>query len=189
MRLVSRFCIDLGQLARGDVRLSAAVKPVLSVRSAYVMFSLMRLTGGSDPSVPIAVARAQSPERLVSKLPDGFSALELHAQCLRLICPAAVPVSSPETAAHMLCLFLANAPASYRRFSLCCTHYLPLRIQLSWPMGIPKPDGTTGWHHDAELELDGMQALAGLLQGCVVMHNMSAAFVSEPTNHIDVFRL
>ena len=188
LRLESEFPIDLGELVRGEERLSAAAEPVLGVRSAVICCSLVWLTGGMEPRVACDTATALHAERLVSKLPAGFAALEMHAQCITVNCSAAVQVPTPEAAAWELCLFFAHAPLSYRRFSLCWEDAVPLRVHLSWPLGFAEP-GSTALARQGRLAFDSMDALAKQLQDCAVTLNMTVAVCDAPKKHVVVSRL
>lgn len=111
--------LDLGALARANDRLIAALQSVLSVCANVVCCSLEVLNPRPEPHEANDVGSIRYAERLASKQPAGFSGLELHTERIAIFCKTAVEMPSKAAAAWELCVFFANAPRSYRRFSLC----------------------------------------------------------------------
>ena len=106
------YSIDLTELSCGARWLDPAAKPVLTVDSRAVCFSLVRLASG----------------QFVDRLPAGFSALNMHTGSVTIQCsiaPSRMRMPTPEEVARELCLVFAAAPASYRRFSLTCDDVFP----------------------------------------------------------------
>jgi hypothetical protein len=125
---------------------------------------------------------------LVGKLPAGFSALELHTQCITLNCSVALPEAGPEDAARELCLFFARAPASYRQFSVFWRLDLPLQFRLSWPLGIADPGGTA-LARQGRVAFANIQSLAECMHVHAASHYMSITVAEEPMRHLGVVRL
>ena len=197
--------IDLGELAQGGKRLSAAAAPVLSVRSARICCRLEWTTGGPEHRVASDAATAVSAGRLVSRLAPGFVALDMFAYSMTISCSSTVQEPTPAAAARELCLFFAHAPPSYRRFSLCWVdenmvdvdddsvdEYWEddrrLRVHLFWPRGSAEP-GSTASAGEGEVAFDGVEELAENMHSCAVAHGMTVAVIETPTKHVVVTRL
>ena len=144
LRLESGYPMNLGQLVHGEARLTASPAPTLIVRSPIVSCSLEAMIGGPDPHAAHDPATAPHAEQFISKLPAGIAALEMHAQRVSINCGAAVQEIAPEAAALVVCLFVASAPVSYRRFSLYWPDQVPLYVNLLWPLS-----SCRGWQADA----------------------------------------
>ena len=189
LRLESLYPIDLGELvARGGIRLTAAAStPVLSALSAVVCCSLDRLPRGSGGNVADVGAEPVT-DRLVSKLPAGFGALQVCAQCITIKCSVALLEAGPEDAARELCLFFDRAPASYRRFSvLWMVVKVPLQFRLSWPLGIADPGGTA-LARQGRVAFDSVEALAECMQIYAAALRMKVIVSEEPMRHLSVVR-
>ena len=169
LHLESGYPVDLAELARGQEPLTAASNAVLSVRSGVICCSLEWLAGDGRND-------ASAPRRLASKLPAGFTGLELEAQCVTINCSAAAPLPDPVAAAWELGLFFAHTPPSYRRFSLRWRQgaRLPLRVHLSWPLGVAEP-GSTALARQGRVAFTGPDEIARHLRDCARLHGMSVA--------------
>ncbi len=84
--LESGYPIDLGELAQGGERRTAAAEPTLVVRSEVICCSLEWMTGGAEPRAVCDTATGLHAERLVSRLPAGFAALEMCAMRMTVNC-------------------------------------------------------------------------------------------------------
>jgi len=121
----------------------------------------------------------------ISKLPAGFSALELHAPCVTIVHPDLIRGwnLSSLSAAYTLCMIFKWAPSSYRRFSLCWTNDVALHIR----RGIAaRPKGSSD---DNVLQV-ASTVLADNMRECAVHLDMSVTVIREAgTNRIDLNRL
>ncbi len=179
LRLHSRLFVDLEDLRRWDDRLRASPRPTLTVTSPVVVCNLDMLTRLPE-TVNDDTVRALYAEQLISKLPAGFGALEMHATAIKLCFSDPVPAPTAEVAAQNLGQFYAKAPASYRMFSLFWADDEPLFVRLAWPMPDEAKYPIVGF--------SGAEALAMHLQRYLVEHDMNAAAVSEPTQGVVVTR-
>ena len=169
---------DVGSLRRG---LSAAVVPVLAVRAATINCNC----GQSAPSSVNAT-------RHVSRLPDGFSALELETPHITVVLQHVVHDVTPTVAARHLCRFFAGAPPSYRRFSVYWAGGRPLRVHLKGSSAA-RADGSVATDLcDVEpVAFDTVAALAVQLKDCAKSENIGVAvhIVEEPMQGTVVVRL
>ena len=185
LQLDAGYPIDLSELSSGQERLTAAAGPVLTVRSPVVCCSLEWVT---DERVCQQADNSTTVRRLFSKLPAGFAALELDAQCITINCSVAYQCADPTAAAWELGQFFAHAPPSYRRFSLRWNDGgLPLRVHLSWPLGLVEPNGTA-LARQGRVTFDGAEALAARLRGCAEMHAMAITCTGPPLNQVVMVR-
>ncbi len=181
--LESGYPVDLGELAQGQERLTAAAAPTLVVRSEVICCSLEWMTGGAEPRAVRDTETGLHAERLVSRLPAGFAALEMSAMRMTVNCSTAVQVPTPEAAALELCLFLAHAPATYRRFTLCWVDNLAMFVDLTWPLGFAEPA------LQPRVAFSDANALAEHLRNCAATLNMSVALHAAPTTYVVMTRL
>ncbi len=192
LRLESGRLIDLGDLAQGEKRLSMATGPTLAVRAGVVLCRLERMVGGAEPHAAHDTATALHAEQFLSRLPARFAALEMHSQRIAIHCDAAVQEPTPEAAALQLCLFFAHAPASYRHFSLRWPNdlplYVPLYVNLSWPLDIAGA-GSTALVGCGRVAFDRMDLLAKHFKSCAATLNMSVVMTKQPTKRITLSRL
>ena len=162
MHIESGYPVDVAELARWTSGLMAAGQPVLTVRSAAICFSLQQPHGG---------LRAEH-------LPAGFSALEMHTGDLTIQRREGSP--RPEDpleecaagAARELCLVLADAPSSYRRFSLRCHAVITLFIHI-----LEHDDRPAA--RQGRLARVQAEELAEHLQDCAGAHMMGFALVED----------
>jgi len=189
LRLQSGYPLDLGELARGQERLAAAVHPSLHVRAPVVCCSLEWVTDERAPQHRDSDGTtATITRRLVSTLPAGFTALELDAHCVTINCSVAYQSADPPAAAWELGQFFAHAPPSYRRFSLRWNaNSLPLRVHLSWPLGAEEQN-STALARQGRVTFDGAKDLAERLRGCAEMHGMAVMYTGSPVNQIVIVR-
>ncbi len=182
LRLESGRPIHLGELASGNKRLIAAAAPVLTVTSPELFCSLGECTTDENScSASSSAGFAPGVVKLASKLPAGFSALEMRNMYhLHIDCGAAVDVASPVAAARALCLLFSNAPASYRRLSLCCHDSIDVYLTWSTSMMGPGHDESVLPHGDMLVSFDDVQRLAELLQDCVATHGLSVYIDEGP---------
>ena len=183
LRLESERPIDLGELVSGRKRLSAAAAPMLTVSSAEVYWSLRECTTGEMNSCSASSSAGFEPStvRLASELPAGFSALEMqNVRHLHIDCGTALQVASPADAARALCLLLSNAPASYRRLSLCFHDCTDVHLDLLAPVANTEHDESAS-HDGYTLDsFDDVQELVELLQDCVATHGLSVSVDKGP---------
>ncbi len=172
--------ITLAAVGSWHQRLRAAVGAALIVRAGNIECKCRR-----------SILDDGDAFRLVSHLPDGFSAMEMRLDMrtpLITVNPQTVMDQTTQAAAawHLLCFF-AMAPASYRRFSVFWTEDLPLKITVC---GKPadEPPGM-GIHCLEFVAFDTADALAGHMRARAVQHNMSVTVVEEPTKGIILTRL
>ncbi len=186
LRFESGDPIGLGELVSGKKQLSAAgTAPVLTVTSPELYCSL-----GECMTVEIRAGAARrsagfapSAVKLASKLPAGFSALELRSMYhLHIDCGAAVDAAlpAPAAAARALCLLLSNAPASYRRLSLCCHESMDIYLDLSAPMADTEHDESASRDGYMPVSFDDVQRLVELLQDCVATHGLRISVDEGP---------
>ena len=149
--LESGYPIDLGELAQGEERLAAAAAPSLVVRSEIICCSLEWMTGGAEPRAVRDTAIGVHAERLVSRLPAGFAALEMCAMRMTVNCSTAVQLPTPGSAAVELCLYFAHAPATYRQVTLCWVDNLAMFVDLTWPWVLQSLHCSRGWHLTARM--------------------------------------
>ena len=156
----STYSIDPTELSCGARWLSAVSKPVLTLVSGAVCFSLVRLASGLH----------------TERLPAGFSALDMHTGSITIQCsnaPSRLRLPTPEEAARELCLIFAGAPASYRRFSVHCSTIFALIIHLAAPGGRLQPrQGLSATVYS--------KVLAEHMRACAGEHGMSIAVLEEP---------
>ena len=189
MRLASWHPIDPGELTRHyrtadeELQLSAAACPVLTLRSPVLCFGMAWKISVADPYP--APTRT---ERLASKLPPGFAALEMHTSCICIKCSVEMPVPTLRSAAWELSWFLANAPLSYRRFSLFCDDALP-QIQLRGGNRVKWGFTADDDQRHRRVSHNGVEQLAEHLKDCAAMQNMSVAVMETPIRHISIVRL
>ena len=171
--------MDLGELVFGRKRLSAAAAPVLTIALSRIECSLGDCTTGEVERRGCTVPPIAT--RLASRLPAGFTALELqHLFRISIDCGAALHEASPAAAACALCLLLSNAPSSYRRLSLCCQDSLYVDLTLSSPT-------SSEYHSDVIpstetlVPFDDVQELVVLLRDCAATHGLSVC-VDERTD-------
>jgi len=154
------YSIDLTELSSGGRWLDAAAKPVLIVKTHAVCFSLVRLASGL----------------FADQLPAGFSALDMHTGSITIQCsvaPSRIRMPTLEEVARELFQLFADAPTSYRRFSLRWDDIFPVIIHLAEPGG--RLQGRQGFSASV-----GGEALAQRMRGWAVLHNMSVVLVEEP---------
>ena len=181
--LESGYPIDLGELAQGEERLTAAAAATLVVRSEVICCSLEWMTGGAESRAVRDTATALHVERLVSKLPAGFAALEMCEMRMTVNCSTAVHLPTPEATALELCLSSAHAPATYRRFTLLWQDNLLLFVDMTWPLGFAEPA------LQPRVTFNSATALAEHLQNCAATLNMSVALHAAPATHVVITRL
>ena len=154
------YATDLTELSSGGRWLDAAAKPVLTVKSDAVCFSLVRLASGL----------------YAERLPAGFSALEMHTASITIQCsvaPSRLRMPTMEEVAREVVQLFADAPASYRRFSLRWHDIFPVIIHLADP-------GSRLRDRQGPFASVGNKALAQHMRGWAVVHNMSIVVVEEP---------
>jgi len=159
--------------------LIAAAAPVLTVRAANV-----------ECSCDWSALDLMNQKQLVSKLPDGFTALDLQTPHITLRPPFAVQEATLSGAAWNLCRFFGLAPRSYRRFSVCWTGDQPLRIHVTGRAGANEPlDAEHGYLEP--VTFDTPHALAVHMQACALRQNMNVAVtvVEEPMKGVAIVRL
>jgi len=185
LRLELEELIDLEKLAREEGRLIAAAGLTLRVRAPVVRCSVLGLAT-SAPMPGSAEDDADDPS-MVSRLPAGFVALDLHAQCVSMQSCGIVELATPGCVAHQLCMFFARAPASYRRFCLCCADSPRLRFCVAGVGGAWDPEA--GNCREGRLTFDDVETLATLMQDTAAHFNMRAAVVEEPAKGVVVVTL
>ncbi len=154
------YSTDLIELSSGGRWLDASAKPVLTVKSDAVCFSLEGLASG----------------RNAERLPKGFSGLELHTASITIQCsvaPSRIRMPTLEEATRELCQLFADAPASYRQFSLRWPDIFPVIIHLAEP-------GSRLRDRQGPFASVGGKALAQHMRGWAVDHSMSVVIVEEP---------
>ena len=178
LQLKTHYYVKLRDLTRGPDRLSMAAGPVLILNDA-IGGSLERETqhGQSQDTAQAS--------RLVSTLPAGFSALELRdAGAIHIHCSAGLRRRTAAAVAEQLLLFFANAPSSYRQFSLCFKDSRHCCLSLSWPLDAMDPEDPNGSTSApfASLDANNVEALAGHLRSSAMMHNVSIDVVGGPAS-------
>ncbi len=108
----------------------------------------------------------------ISKLPAGFSALELHAPSITIVHAHLSLNLNPLSAAFTLCTIFAQAPSSYRRFSLRWTDELPLKICRA------DAARTAESSHCKVLQV-ASTVLADNMRGCAAYRNMSVTVIRK----------
>ena len=176
LRLDSRHAIDLRDLARGEARLAASA-PVLIARAPVICCSMLEFRPGW--SAPKLAGPPLPGNPLVSELPAGFSALELHVQRITIRCSTAVAEVGPAEAAWQLCLLFSWAPASYRRISM----FLDKCEEESLPFWLSYRHINQG-----EAEFPSVEALAECMQARAADLNLSVIVSELPVKHLVVVR-
>ncbi len=158
-------------------RLRAAVGPELAVCAANIECS-----GGVSPQ------RSASGVQLVSKLPRGFSALEMETPDITLRLFAVEHEFTPAVAAWHLCCLFAQAPYSYRRFSVCWTGDQPLRIRVRESK--TQERRRMKHCHLEPVAFDTADTFADHMRDCAVRHSMRLAVnvLKEPLQGIAIVR-
>jgi len=174
LRLESTCPIDLGELARGAERLSAALAPVLSVRLPEIRFSVQSMF--KEPKLGFG-----------SQLPAGFVALELHAPCISTKSRGLPEFANDAAAAWQLCKFIARAPVSYKRFSLSCTGEAPMHIHVEGGIRALDPVSGRPWRR-RRLSFRSLKTLAELMQHCVRVCNLRVEVIAESHKRLHVVR-
>ncbi len=188
LRLESGYPIDLEELAEGEFQLSAAAAPTLTVCSADIRCSLGWMCGVEEPQAVDDTGPALHGHRIVSRLPAGFGALEMHTQCITSEGSGEVQQDvTPTAAALMLFMGFAAAPASYRHFRLHWPEQPPLYVHLSGPLDPAEPS-CTALAGQGRVAFDTIDVLAEHLQEWAAMLSMSVAVHAALTRHIVISR-
>ena len=177
IRLESDDNIELEKLRCSDSRLSAAAGLALVVTA-----------GSIDCKQEWMCNRLDRAAEHASKLPAGFTALELRASHISLTFSIHGLRATPAVAAYLLSMFFAFAPASYRRFRMCWPDSLPLRILVADMI-----DDWTCEGSDSEfkaLDSDEVEALTEHMRRSAGRLGMSVNVMKEAEmNCINVIRL
>ncbi len=185
LRFDSKHVLTLTEMRLGNSRFRAAAGPVLTVRAPAVILRTAWPHGRPEPP---ELGSASTPRRqLISKLPAGFTALELHAQCFSITATARTEILTLADAARELCHYFAAAPASFRRFSLCWAGDRPLRACVKGSLVAMQPCEPEC--SQELLKFHSVDVLAEHMQDYAIDHGLSVATAEQPLTGVVVVRL
>ena len=159
---------------RGKKQLTAAARPVLTVRSPAICCRVQPICRQPMPG-------------FVSPLLAGFAALELHTPCIVMKGSGLQEGATAAAAAWQLCKFFAGAPVCYERLSLCCTEDGPMPIQLASARGAID-QMSSRCRRRRRLSYNSLKTLAELMQHCANASNLDVDVVAESYKRLHVVR-